>query len=206
MAPARNHRSSVSRNVNNKNLVSNVRIVDKDEGTDDVVLQRILQHLKTSESQIRVSCNYRTELLISGTTTGSIDFVDLINTTDDFASFSAQYREFRVRAIRVDVYDINTGAPSVINYWSTYHIVNDATPPTALEDVIDRPDSRSIPPGTGHISLAWVAHGIPEMSFSSVDTAINYGGVAYYNTAGSAVTGAKYSIIAKFIVDFRGRR
>lgn len=205
MAPGRNKRASVSRNGNNKNLVSNVRIVDKDEGTDDVVCQRILQHLKTSESQIRVSCNYRLDLTVGAASTGSIDFVDCINTTDDFASFNAQFREFRIRAIRVDVYDINP-ALTAVNYWSTFHVVNDANPPVGLEDVIDRPDSRSISPGTGHISLAWVAHGIPEMSFNSVDAAVNYGGIAYYNALQGSTGGAKYSIIAKFIVDFRGRR
>ena len=202
----RNFRSPKGQRSGNKNTVSNVRIVDKDEGTDDMICQRIIQQLKTSESQIRVSCNYRQEFSPTTTPiTGTIDFVDMTGSTDDFASFSAQFREFRVKAIRFDVYDVAASSGVSLNFWSTFHVVNDAVPPIGLEDIVDRPDSRVIPPGTGHTSLAWVAHGIPEMSFASVDSSVNYGGLSYYMSA-AASTGVKYSVIAKFIVDFRGRR
>jgi hypothetical protein len=188
----------------NKNRIQNVRIVDKDEGTDDVVCQRVLQQYQQSEGQIRVLCSYRTEISPgNAATTGVVDFSALAS-TDDFVSFSAQYLEFRVKAIRFDVYDIQPNAAATVNYWATYHQVG-GTPPQTQENIIDRPDVRSIAPGDGKVTLAWVAHGIPEMAFQSVNNYNGLGGLVNYVSPAAGYTGARYTVIAKFVVDFRGR-
>jgi len=187
-----------------KNRIQNVRVVDKDEGADDIVCQRFLQSYQESEGQIRVLCNVRTEISPgSAATSGLVDFSALAG-SDDFVSFSAQYLEFRVRAVRFDIYDIQPNAPSTINYWATYHQVG-GTPPQTFENIIDRPDSRSVAPGDGKTTLAWVAHGIPEMAFQSVNSYNGLGGLVNYISPSSAVSGTRYTIIAKFVVDFRGR-
>lgn len=187
-----------------KNQIQNVRVVDKDEGTDDIMCQRFLQSYQQSEGQIRVVCGYRTEVSPgSAPTSGLYDWSALAG-TDDFVSFSAQYQEFRVRAIRCDIYDIQPSSNAVINYWATYHQIGGTVPQTA-ENVMDRPDVRSVAPGDGKISLAWVAHSIPEMQFQSVSSYNGLGGVVSYTSPSAAVTGSKYSVLVKYIVDFRGR-
>jgi len=188
-----------------KNAINNVRIVDKDEGTDDITTQRVIQAYNTAEGQIRVMCNYRTELSIStAITNGTVGVIEA-STSDDFVSFSQQYQEFRIKAIRFDIYDLQPSS-STINFWSTFHQVGGVVP-IGFEDVVDRPDSRAIAPGTGTASLSWVAHGIPEMSFQSTQGgATGFGGLSYYIGASPAAVGGKYSIIAKFVIDFRGRK
>lgn len=188
-----------------KNSIQNVRVVDSDEGTDDVVVQRLLSAYNTSEGQIRVVCNYNGTLIPSGVTTGIVSFNEAVN-TDDFISISQQYQEFRIRAIQYKIYDLQPSSAATINYWSTFHQIGGDVP-VGVQDVVDRPDSRVIPPGEGRVMLAWVAHGIPEMSFqSTVTAATSYGGLSYYLSPSNVITGVKYSVIAKFIVDFRGRK
>lgn len=196
-------RKGAMRRGGGKNAISNVRVVDKDEGTDDIQCQRFLQAYKVSEGQIRVVCGYRGELSQSTTSGGGIVAAGELTATDDFTSFIAQYKEFRVRAIRFDIYDLAPTQNSAINFWSTYHQVGGSVA-VGFDDVVDRPDSRAIAPGTGMVSLAWVAHSTPEMTFQSTTSYNSLGGLAYYIGGGPTVTN-KYSIIAKYIVDFRGR-
>jgi hypothetical protein len=186
------------------NVIQNVRVVDKDEGSDDVRVSRLIQAYNTSEGQIRVVCGVRQEVTPAGATTALIGFGEL-QSSDDFVSFSAQYLEFRVRAIRFDVYDIQPSSAPTINYWSTYHTIGTLPTPT-VEDIMDRPDCRAIPPGTGKASLAWVAHGLPENDFLPTSTSTNLGGLAWYTSPSAAVVGTKYQVTAKYVVDFRGRR
>jgi hypothetical protein len=198
----------MARNSNSKrmkNAIQNVRVVDKDEGIDDVRVDRILQQLNQSESQIRVSCNVRAEIS-PGTTVGTSSITSFgYNTcanSDDFVSLSAQYTEFRIRAMRFDVYDVQPNA-SVLNYMGTSH-TQDATP-TTLENILDRNDSRSLTSGQGKTSLSWLAHAIPEMEFQSCTSFVNLGSFNLYVNPQVAVSGAKYQVVCKFIVDFRGR-
>lgn len=188
-----------------KNMIQNVRVVDTDEGTDDILVQRLLSAYNVSEGQVRVVCNYNSTLIPSGVTSGIVAFGELVN-TDDFTSLAQQYQEFRVRAIQFKIYDLQPTSPATINYWSTFHQVGGDVP-TGIQDVVDRPDSRVVSPGDGRAMLAWAAHGTPEMTFQS--TSVNYaglGGLSYYLSPSNVITGAKYSVVAKFIVDFRGRR
>jgi len=193
-----------SRKRTNKNEISNVRIVDPAEGLDAVQAQRFLQEYVRQEGQIRVVCSYRAEFGFATVATGfSVSFPELVS-TDDFASFAAQYQEFRVRFIWIDVIDL-FGTAGASNFWATFHQVGGAAP-TGIEDVVDRPDSRSISAGEGKISLAWVAHGIPEMAFQSVSSYDNLGGLVAYLGSTSVAQGGRYSVVVKFGVDFRGRR
>lgn len=185
-------------------MISNVRVVDKDEGSDDIICQRQIQAYNSSEGQIRVVCGFRTELSVGSTAnTGLVDWSAAVG-TDDFQSFAGQYQEFRIRSIRFDVYDLNAATAAPVNFWATYHQVGGSVPQT-FDDVVDRPDSRSIAPGLGVTSLAWVAHSIPEMAFQSVTSYNGLGGLVYFNGIGTAVSG-RYSVIAKYVIDFRGRR
>lgn len=190
----------------NKNSIQNVRVVDKDEGTDDVICQRLIQSYNVAEGQIRVLCNVHQELAASSTATtpGAISFA-VLTASDDFISFAGQYLEFRVRAIRFDIYDINATSVPVVNYWSTYHTVGGSVP-IDVESVLDRADARSVSPGDGKASLAWVAHSIPEMAFQSTTNYNGLGGLSYFIAQSSTRVDPKYAITIKYVVDFRGRQ
>jgi hypothetical protein len=196
-----------SRMTNNKsrrsrNVIQNVRIVDRDEGRDDLRVQRMLNTMVESESQIRVVCGYQTTQNVA-VASGVVGFGELL-ATDDFVSFAAQYQEYRVAGIRFDIYDVNQTAV-VVNFWATFHQVSGSVP-VAAEDIMDRPDCRSLSAGEGKATLAWLAHGIPERAFNNVGTNAGLGGLSYNLSPAAASTTAKYTIMAKFIVDFRGRR
>ena len=188
-----------------KNTVQSVRLVDPEEGQDDATVQRLLSLHDSSEGQIRVLCTYRTELAgLSAAASQVFDFGTAVS-TDDFVSFSAQYQEYRVKAIRFSMFDVQPNSAPTINYAATFHQVG-GTVPSSAEDIADRPDARSLAPGDGHLTLAWLAHGIPEMAFQPVTGSIGYGGVALYTSPAAAVTGVKYTILVKYLIDFRGRK
>jgi hypothetical protein len=187
-----------------KNRVQNVRVLDETAGSDSVQVQRYLDSYTAQEGQIRVVCSYRQEAGFGTVATSFSIGYDSLTGTDDFTSFATQYLEFRVRAIRFEIIDL-FATPGAVNFWATTHVVG-GTVPSGIEDVVDRPDSRSIAPGDGKVTLHWLAHGIPEMAFQSVTQFDNLGGLVNYLGSTSTAQGGRYSIIAKFVVDFRGKR
>lgn len=204
MAGRRNRKG----NKNNKNEVSNVRVVDPHQGLDGARMDRILGQMQNSHSQIRVICGESRQL--NSATTGSggtVTGVD-VRTWDDFISFAAQFETYRIAAIRFEVYDFN---PSnvVVAVFSTQHDVVASplayTAPT-FANVIDAPDSQVVPPGTGKVTFDWFAHGTEENGFQSdtINPINDYGGLRFYLNQAAGVSG-KYLIVSKAVVDFRGR-
>jgi len=191
-------------NKQRKNVIQNVRMVDPDEGTDDVKVNNMLSTYTTSEGQIRVVCSVQQDISPTGGSSTTYGF-DTLTGTDDFISFAQQYLEFRVRGIRFDIFDVQPNSAATVNYLATFHQIAGTVPSTPA-DIVDRPDARSIPPGTGRARLAWVAHGIPEMSFQSTTSYDTLGGLVFYTSPTAVITGTKYTLMAKFVVDFRGRR
>lgn len=195
------------RGNNNKrggaNRIQNVRIIDKDEGKDDVKVSSILQQMTSSESQIRVVCGYQTTLSPTAQS-GGIVALDELQATDDWQAFAPQFKEFRVRAVQFRIFDTQPTSAAVVNYWATFHTLGGSVG-NEPGNVVDRPDARVISPGTGWSELSWVAHGQPEMEFQSTISSIVYGGLVYNVSPAAAITGTKYQIIAKFVVDFRAR-
>lgn len=199
----RNHRGS-------KNRIQNVRVVDEYSGTDGAYIDRCLQQLHNSESQITLLCSYQNSL--TTTTTPNL-FISLnvtgaqIRACDEFLSIAAQFNEYRIRCIRVDVYDINTNI-TASNMWSTVHDDRVSIPTANFETVVDRPDSQSVPPGTGKIQLSWRMHGQPETEFQSIDAGlspVDYGGIQG-SIAPASAEAVKYQYVVKAVVDFRGRK
>jgi len=132
-----------------------------------------------------------------------------VRNSDDFTSFQGQFETYRVRCFKFDVYDIN---PSIAcgNMWSTFHDVVTSVPAYTFDQVTDGVDSQSVPPGTGKTTWYWRAKGAQENDFQSTDAAttsvtpFDFGGLRVaLNPAASAA--AKYLVVVKAIVDFRGR-
>jgi hypothetical protein len=196
----------MARNSNSKrskNTISNVRVVSDDEGTEGVKVEKMLNAVKESKSQVRLVCGFQFSIAIAASAaTGTSSFPSIL-ASDEFVDLAKQFNTARVRAIRYDVYDLNPNA-SITNFFSTYHQVNSTGVPQTLESVVDRPDSKSVAPGTGRQTFYWVANGPAEMEFQSNTGPDDFGGLSYSIGGGSAVSG-KYQVIVKAIVDFRGR-
>jgi len=192
-----------------KNKVSNVRIVDQYAGTDGARVDRILSQLQNTHGQIRMLCTNTDSFAVNTTGPGSSYYSgSYIRNSDDFVSIAQQFEEYRITAIRFDVYDIAPSVPAQVAFSTWHDVIPSTTTPISYSfaQVIDAPDSQFVPPGTGKISFTWMAKGSTENEFQSDDTTgwSDFGGLRVYGmTASSNAT--KYQIVTKAIVDFRGR-
>lgn len=198
-------RRNSARGARRSNKIQNVRVVDNDEATDSVRVSNILSSMSSSNQQIRATCGYQATLTPAAGNIGSTVSLVSLQSTDDWQSFSAQYVEFRIRAIQFRIFDVQPNSAAVVNYWATYHQIGGDVA-VGANDVVDRPDARILTPGAGWITLNWAAHGQPEMEFQPIAGGVAYGGLCYNTSPASVLSGTKYQIIAKFVVDFRGRQ
>jgi len=197
--PRRNN----GRRLRGGNRIQNVRVVDNDEARDSVRVSSILTSLSSSNQQIRVTCGYQATLSPTAQA-GGIVALNELQSTDDWSSFDDQFTEYRIRAVQFRIFDVQPNSAVVVNYFATYHQIG-GTVAVSPNDIVDRPDARVLTPGTGWITLDWAAHGQPEMEFQPISGGISYGGLCYNVSPSATITGAKYQIAAKFVVDFRGR-
>lgn len=190
--------------------IQEVRIADNVAGRDGLRADRMVTAVKESESQTRIVIGDFRDL--NATTTGTADGTygfDEIFATDDFVSMIQQYNLFRIKSIKFEIFDINTGA-AVYNSWGVWHDDYQTTVPTyTRQNVTDLPDSRILSAGTGQTTLYWMAHGTEENRFQANSTAgapINrFGGLKYF-IGGVTTASAKYILNVHAVVDFRGRR
>jgi len=199
-----NRRGKVSR----RNRITNVRLADASAGPEGLRVDRMIQAVQQSESQIR--CLVGDIVDLSATTTGGVGFYDINNLlgTDEFNSLIQQWQTYRVTAIKYDIYDVNSGV-AVLNNWSTFHDDYNGSPAAQTRaNVADGPDSRTLSVGAGQTTLYWVAHGVEENRFQADSTsgaaAQRFGGLRYYIGSAGAVT-TKYQLVVHAVVDFRGR-
>lgn len=194
-----------------KNLVQNVRVVDPLAGGDGLKVDRQLAAIHDSSNHVQVLCSNVDNLNVFTTDLAGIIGWSQIKLFDDFASMSAQFNTYRIRSIRFDIYDI-VPAVAGTGVFSSFHDQYTAgtQPAFGFVDVVDGSDSSFIPPGTGKISLTWVGHSLNEKGYYDVnptDESVrnDFGGLRYFVPGGTAAP-AKYRVITKAIVDFRGRR
>lgn len=200
-----------SRMRGGKNAVANVRVIDQNAGTDGAYIDRCIDAMQNSHSQVTILAQDTFAVgfgtgLNNGTLAGP-----QIALFDEFASMAVQFETFRIRAIRYDIYDVNP-ASAVVGFFSTYHdqFTASVQPVFTQANVIDGPDSQTVPAGTGKISLYWRAKGVLENEFVTTDTSgnnlpIQYFGGLRYSIAAGASAQPKYQIVVKALIDFRGR-
>lgn len=195
-----------------KNTIQNVRIVDSDAGSTSAYVERCIAGLMNSESNVTVLCNTTQTLATGSSASGLVagNFTGAnVRGTDEFTSLAQQFNTFRIRAIRFDVYDINPGVPAT-NAFSVFHDVapyNTTYNPPPIANVIDGPDAKSVPPGTGVASFYWRAHGTLENDFQAGDVQgapSDFGGLRYAFYSPTLSTD-KYQVVMRAVVDFRGR-
>ena len=178
-----------------------VQVLDAMSGLDGAKVDRVISQVQNSEGQTRVILQSPANInSATSQSNQSITFNNIV-TFDDFVSMAAQFSLFRVAYIRFDIYDVNPGntAPAI---FATTHQQGNLV--VTLDSVADRPDSAVVPPGTGKLSLTWVAHGSLENQFQSTSNFVDYGGLVT-NVFASQNTGVKYLVLVKAVVDFRGR-
>lgn len=189
--------------------VQDVRVMDDYAGQDSAKFDRVLSQLQNSHSQVTLCISDEFNIGVSTTNTNSILAGSQVRIFDDFISLAQQFQTFRIKRIRFDVYDIN---PSLVatTVWSTFHDVyttgNQYVP--TFSNVVDAPDSQVLPPGIGKATFVWTAKGTLENTFQSTQNTTpappDFGGLRY-SIVGQPTTGAKYMVVVKAIVDFRGR-
>lgn len=200
------------RNRNNRsNRTQAVRLVDEFAGNDGIKLDRMLNQLHNSQSQVRVMCTSVSTLstTASGGDVNGVFSCRNVWQTDEFSSLAAQFETYRIRAIRFDVYDVNPSQAVFANF-STYHIADTNNPTFVFANVIDSPDSQSVT-GGNKVSFTWFAKGTREEGYqdcrealAATTTAINFGGLRWA-LGNSATAGSKFQVFAKALVDFKSR-
>lgn len=194
-----------------KNTVQNVRVVDPLAGSDGLKVDRQLAAIHSSSNHVQVLCSQFNDLAVTATEQLGIIGWSQVALFDDFQSLVQQFNTYRVRSVRFDVYDI--AASSVgSGMFSTFHdqYTAGAQPVFSFSEVVDGSDASYIPPGTGKVSFTWVGHTSVEKGYYDTQPPTesvrqDFGGLRFVVPGGTA-TPAKYRIITKAIVDFRGRR
>lgn len=192
-----------------KNRIQNVRITDDYAGEDGNKVERMITSLQNSHSQTRLLCSDSYAISVPTTTaTNAIVAGSQVRTSDDFISIAAQFETFRVKAIRFDIYDLSPNSFGTA-FWGTFHddYLTNTQPTFTSSDVVDSPDGQIVPPGTGKITLIWMAKGTRENDFTAItQPSSDFGGLRYTVNAAATPVVAKYQIFWKAVVDFRGRR
>jgi hypothetical protein len=184
----------------------NVRVLDDYAGNDSGRIERMIGDVQNSQAQARILCSDVYTVNVPAVTTGALIAASQVQVTDDFTSMAAQYETFRVRAIRFDIYDINPSL-SAVGFFGTFHAsyLSNAQPTYTSAAVVDSVDGQLVPPGTGKLSLTWMAKGTREMGFNSTTAPVQDFGGLRYSINGQVTTGAKYQVYFKALVDFRGK-
>lgn len=183
-----------------------VFVVPSDSSHDAKKVNNQIQALKEAGSTTRVlfTLEFPIGTLTSGPNENILDWANIRGDTD-WGAFAQQYLTYRVVAIKYDVYDINP-ANTATGIFGTYHIGNPAAQPayTGKLHVLDSPDSREVPPGSGKESFYWKGIGPREQAWYNTGDTDTFGGLRF--SVGTAASSApKYSVIQTAVIDFRGR-
>jgi len=184
-----------------------VEVVPSDSSSNAYKVNKQIQAVKASGSITRVLFTVELPIgtLTSGANESHFDW-SYVRGDTDWPSYASQYLTYRIAAIRYDVYDVNPSNVAT-GIFGTYHIANPTSTGTVYDGklhVLDSPDSREVPPGTGKESFYWVGLGPREKSWYNVNDTDTFGGLRF-SVGTAAASAAKYSVIATAVVDFRGR-
>jgi len=196
-----------NRSRRRQRMVAAERLVDPYSGNQGLLVDRMISNAQNRESTTTIICGDYFGLT-AGTTEvdRNVSYQDIVS-TDDFQSLAAQFTEFRILAIRFDVYNLNSTV-TAFSAFSTYHADTVGRAPTVtINTVVDRPDAQVCSAGVGHIPFTWMARGTAERAYqeiASAATVIDYGGLSGSVGPVSASTPA-FQIVVKAVVQFRGR-
>lgn len=177
---------------------------DQYAGRDSGRVFRQISAAQNNQSLCTIVCGDLFSVNAATTGASTVFSFNSITATDDFVSLAAQFNTFRVRGIMFDIYDVN---PTVvaIGTMATFHQSNSIVAGHTQANIMDRPDSQLVAPGSGKITLYWRPKGTEENNFQGVGGFTDFGGMSI-NVPGVTTAATKYQIAMKAIVDFRARQ
>jgi hypothetical protein len=145
--------------------------------------------------------------LTSGGGAATVTFTQVAG-ADDFVSMAQQFNEFKVKAMKFDVFHTNPSSSTPIVF-STLHSNFFGDPPSTWateQSIVDAPDAMYLEPGSKKQSFYWNAMGTAENEFQDVNSFNNFGGLRWYVRPTTGGTGVVTAIVVmSAIVVFRGR-
>lgn len=201
----KNGRSNRARNV-----AAPVVVVNETNTQDSMRFDRVMSSLTESSSLVNVLVEDSFTIDTSASSANGLvySFTQLAK-ADDFLSLIQQFNLFRVKGIRFDIYDCQPNSSNGTCFFSTYHVAGGQTQASpTLQDVVDGPDSGLVPPGQGKLQLTWMPKGTLELQFqaaSAPGASSDFGGLRAFVTQSTATITARWRVIVKAHVQFRGR-
>jgi hypothetical protein len=180
--------------------------VDAADASDQIRISRTLSSMDSSLSLINTVIESTSYINTDSTrvTSGSISFPNFTSSTD-YSPFATEYKLFRIKAIQFEVYD-TASAGLGISFFSTNHVAAGGSLNPTLSTVTAPIDSGIVPAGVGVKTWTWVAKTNDELSWQACNGTIqDYGGLVFYTPQSTVSTTARYTVIAKAIVQFRAR-
>jgi len=176
-------------------------VVAPDGDTAAAKVDRQISDLRRSESTLRFLSKSFLNLSSPTTSGGGIVSFSTIVANEDFASLAAQFKEFRISAIRYELY--HTGTPAGPTAFSTFH-ADGGSVAADEESVIDGEDAKYFEPGAGRQTWYWQPSGSLETEYQGVSSYTDFGGLRYYQTSGTG-TPQYGKLVISAIVLFRAR-
>jgi hypothetical protein len=176
-------------------------VVAPDGDTAAAKVDRMIGELRRSESTCRFLSKSVLNLSSPTSSGGNIYSFANIATNEDFASLSAQFKEWRVSAIRFEVYHV--GTPSGPTIFSTFH-TGGGNVATDEESVLDGEDSKYFEPGAGRQCFYWQPSGNLENEYQGITNYTDFGGLRFFQTGGSGAP-LYAKVVVSCIILFRGR-
>jgi len=137
---------------------------------------RMVFSMRNTESAVPILIKTSIPIASGNAGGGIFDFGN-IQSSDEFATMAAQYRLFKVKAIRFEVFhQVASFAQPIL--MSTFHILSGARDPT-VANVVDGEDAKYMDAGAGKQVFYWTARGLPENEYQAVDSFTSFGGLQW---------------------------
>lgn len=182
---------------------SNVVTIAQDGDVVGARFDRMVSSMRSQESAIPVLIK-GAGAIDSGTEQGLYWGFLNIAASDEFGSLAQQFKLFKIKAIRFEVFHqvASFAQPIVV---STYH-TQDAEAAPRVEDVIDGEDSKFLDAGAGKQVFYWNARGTPETDYQSTSALGSYGGLRAFRQTNAVNPGLRQAtIVWTAQVVFKGR-
>jgi hypothetical protein len=177
--------------------------VARDGDVQGAYFDRMVSNMRLNESAIPVLVKGAAGL-DSGTSLGGYYDFGNIAASDEFVDLSKQFKLFKIKAIRFEVFhQVASFAQPIV--MSTFHTQDPPSAPN-IDAVIDGEDSKFLDAGAGKQVFYWTARGSPETDFQSTTSLVSLGGLRYFREQNAVNPGLRQvTIVWTAQVVFKGR-
>lgn len=195
----RGRRSQRGRARNNNQIVT----VAQDGDVVGARFDRMVSNMRNSESAIPVLVKTAVSIASGNAGGGLFDF-GMVANSDEFIDLAKQYRLFKIKAIRFEVFhQVASFAQPIL--MSTYHDLYGISDLT-VANVLDGEDAKYMDAGAGKQTFYWLARGLPENEYQSVGSFTSYGGLRWHRETNAVNPNLiQVSVVITAQVVFKGR-